>query len=144
MGFPQSVPGTCSGNTMRNTGSCMFLFLFPCLLRMSPSSAFVERDSHQTLKNHPPKRKIARRVISLYDTERRETVGDDNLDVDHQQAEGQWLPGKKTWLGDGEMEKLVMCRMIRDFTVFKSEHYPKLEVANEQSEYGTKVTVIVS
>ena len=39
-----------------------------------------------------------------------------------------------TLLGDGEMEKLVMCRMNEDFIVFMRQHYPK--VANEQFEFG--------
>ena len=37
------------------------------------------------------------------------------------------------------MEKLVMCRMNRDFMVFVREHYP--QVANEQFEFGTILTV---
>jgi len=39
-----------------------------------------------------------------------------------------------TLLSDGEMEKLVMCRMNEDFIVFMRQHYP--EVANEQFEFG--------
>jgi len=39
-----------------------------------------------------------------------------------------------TLLGDGEMEKLVMCRMNRDFTVFMRRNYP--QVADEQFEFG--------
>jgi len=39
-----------------------------------------------------------------------------------------------TLLGDGEMEKLVMCRMNRDFMVFMRKNYPP--VADEQFEYG--------
>ena len=39
-----------------------------------------------------------------------------------------------TLLGDGEMEKLVMCRMNRDFMVFMHKYYP--QVANEQFEFG--------
>ena len=39
-----------------------------------------------------------------------------------------------TLLSDGEMEKLVMCRMNEDFIVFMRQHYP--EVDNEQFEFG--------
>jgi len=39
-----------------------------------------------------------------------------------------------TLLGDGEMEKLVMCRMNRDFMVFMRKNYP--QVADEQFEFG--------
>jgi hypothetical protein len=39
-----------------------------------------------------------------------------------------------TLLSDGEMEKLVMCRMNEDFIVFMRQQYP--EVANEQFEFG--------
>jgi len=39
-----------------------------------------------------------------------------------------------TLLGDGEMEKLVMCRMNRDFMVLMHKNYP--QVANEQFECG--------
>jgi len=39
-----------------------------------------------------------------------------------------------TLLGDGEMKKLVMCRMNRDFTVFMHKNYP--QVADEQFEFG--------
>jgi len=46
---------------------------------------------------------------------------------------------KNTLLGDGEMEKLVMCRMNRDLSVFIRENYP--QVANEQIELGTILTV---
>jgi len=38
-----------------------------------------------------------------------------------------------TLLGDGEMEKLVMCRMNRDFMVFMHKNYP--QVADEQFEF---------
>jgi len=44
-----------------------------------------------------------------------------------------------TLLGDGKIEKLVMCRMNRDFLVFMREHYP--QVANQQFEVGTILTV---
>jgi len=37
-------------------------------------------------------------------------------------------------LGDGEIEKLVMCRMNRDFMVFMRKNYP--QVSNEQLEFG--------
>ena len=37
-------------------------------------------------------------------------------------------------LGDGWMEKVVMCRMNRDFMVFMRESYP--QVADEQFEFG--------
>ena len=36
-------------------------------------------------------------------------------------------------LGDGEMEKLVMCRMNRDFMVFMHKNYP--QVSDEQFEF---------
>ena len=39
-----------------------------------------------------------------------------------------------TLLSDGEMEKLVMCRMNRDFMVFTRKNYP--QVADEQFEFG--------
>jgi len=39
-----------------------------------------------------------------------------------------------TLLSDGEMEKLVMCRMNEDFIVFMRQQFP--EVANEQFEFG--------
>jgi len=39
-----------------------------------------------------------------------------------------------TLLGDGEMEKLVMCCMNRDFIVFMRKNYP--QVADEQFEFG--------
>jgi len=39
-----------------------------------------------------------------------------------------------TLVGDGEMEKLVMCRMNQDFIVFMRKNYP--EVADEQFEFG--------
>jgi len=39
-----------------------------------------------------------------------------------------------TLLGDGEMEKLVMSRMNRDFMVFMRKNYP--QVADEQFEFG--------
>jgi len=35
--------------------------------------------------------------------------------------------------GDGEIEKLVMCRMNRDFMVFMRKNYP--QVADEQFEF---------
>jgi len=44
----------------------------------------------------------------------------------------QVLTLKNTHLGDGEVEKLVMCRMNRDFMVFMRKNYP--QVANEQFE----------
>jgi len=37
-------------------------------------------------------------------------------------------------LGDGEMEKLVMCRMNRYFMAFMRKNYP--QVANEEFEFG--------
>ena len=40
----------------------------------------------------------------------------------------------KTLLGDGEMEKLVMRCMNRDFMVFMQKNYP--QVADEQFEFG--------
>jgi len=39
-----------------------------------------------------------------------------------------------TLLGDGEMEKLVICCMNRDFIVFMRKNYP--QVADEQFEFG--------
>ena len=39
----------------------------------------------------------------------------------------------KTLFGDGEIEKLVMCRMNQDFMVFMRK-YP--QVADEQFEFG--------
>jgi len=51
----------------------------------------------------------------------------------------QMVTLKNTLLGDGEMEKLVMCRMNRDLSVFIRENYP--QVANEQIELGTILTV---
>jgi len=39
-----------------------------------------------------------------------------------------------TFLSDGEMEKIVMCRMNRDFMVFTRKNYP--QVADEQFEFG--------
>ena len=39
-----------------------------------------------------------------------------------------------TLLGYGEMEKLVMCRMNRDFIVFMRKYYP--QVAYKQFEFG--------
>jgi len=39
-----------------------------------------------------------------------------------------------TLLGDGEMEKLVMCRMNRDFMVFMRKNCP--QVADEQFKFG--------
>ena len=42
-------------------------------------------------------------------------------------------------LGDGKIEKIMMCRMNRDFLVFMREHYP--QVANQQFEVGTILTV---
>jgi len=42
-------------------------------------------------------------------------------------------------LGDGKMEKLVMCRMNGDCIVFMRAHYP--QVTNEQFEFGTIFTV---
>ena len=41
-------------------------------------------------------------------------------------------------LSDVEMEKLVMCRMNRDFITFMRKHYP--DVAKEQFEFGTVLT----
>ena len=38
-----------------------------------------------------------------------------------------------TLLGDGVMEKLVMCRMNQDFMVFMRKNYP--QDADEQSEF---------
>ena len=46
----------------------------------------------------------------------------------------QILTIKNILLGDGKMEKLVMCRKNRDFTVFMHKHYP--QVADEQFEFG--------
>jgi hypothetical protein len=46
----------------------------------------------------------------------------------------QILTLKNTLLGDGEMEKLVMCRMNRDCMVFMRKNYP--QVADEQFEFG--------
>jgi len=42
-------------------------------------------------------------------------------------------------MGDGETQKLVTCRMNRNFIVFMREHYP--HVANEQFEFGTILMV---
>ena len=39
-----------------------------------------------------------------------------------------------TLLDDGEMEKLVMCRMNQDFMVFMRKNYP--QVSDEQFEFG--------
>ena len=39
-----------------------------------------------------------------------------------------------TRLSDDEMEKLVMCRMNRDFIVFMRKNYP--QVADKQFEFG--------
>jgi len=39
-----------------------------------------------------------------------------------------------TLFGDGEMEKLVMCRMNQEFMVFMHKNY--LQVADEQFESG--------
>jgi len=46
---------------------------------------------------------------------------------------------ENTLLGDGEMGKLMMRCMNRDFMVFMREHYP--QVANEQFEFRTILTV---
>ena len=46
----------------------------------------------------------------------------------------QVLTLRNTLLGDGEMEKLVMCRMNRDFRVFMRKNYP--QVADEQFAFG--------
>jgi len=46
----------------------------------------------------------------------------------------QVLTFVNTLLGDGEMEKLVTCRMNRDFMVFMRKKYP--QVANEQFNFG--------
>jgi len=46
----------------------------------------------------------------------------------------QVLTLEKTLFGDGEMEKLVMSRMNRDFMVFMSKNYP--QVTNEPFEFG--------
>jgi len=45
----------------------------------------------------------------------------------------QVLAFGSTLLGDGEMEKLVMCRINRDFKVFMRKNYP--QVADEQFEF---------
>ena len=45
----------------------------------------------------------------------------------------QVLTLRNTLLGDGEMEKLVMCRMNQDFMVFMRKNYP--QVADEQFEF---------
>jgi len=45
----------------------------------------------------------------------------------------QVLTLRNTLLGDGEMEKLVMCRMNRDFMIFMRKNYP--QVAKEQFEF---------
>ena len=39
-----------------------------------------------------------------------------------------------TLLGDGEMQKLVLCRMNQDFIVFMRKNYP--QVTDEQFEFG--------
>ena len=46
----------------------------------------------------------------------------------------QILTFGKTLLRDGEMPKLVMCHMNRDFIVFMRKHYP--QVADEEFELG--------
>jgi len=46
----------------------------------------------------------------------------------------QVLTFGNTLLGDGEIKKLVMCRMNRDFMVFIRKNYP--QVADEQFEFG--------
>jgi len=46
----------------------------------------------------------------------------------------QVLTLKNILLGDGEMEKLVICRMNRDFMIFMRKKYP--QVADEQVELG--------
>jgi len=46
----------------------------------------------------------------------------------------QVLTLKNTLLCDGEMEKLVMCRMNRDFMVFMRKNCP--QVADKQFEFG--------
>jgi len=40
----------------------------------------------------------------------------------------------KTLLGDGELEKLVMCRMNQDLMVFMRKNYP--QVADKQFKFG--------
>ena len=45
----------------------------------------------------------------------------------------QILTSSNILLGDDEMEKLVMCRMNRDFMVFMRKNYP--QVADEQFEF---------
>jgi len=49
-------------------------------------------------------------------------------------CDNQVLTLGNTLLGDGEMEKLVMCRMNRDFMVFMRKNYP--QVADEPFEFG--------
>ena len=46
----------------------------------------------------------------------------------------QILTFGNTLLRDGEMPKLVMCHMNRDFIVFMRKHYP--QVADEEFELG--------
>ena len=46
----------------------------------------------------------------------------------------QVLTLRNTLFGHGEMEKLVMCRMNRDFMVLMRKNYP--QVADEQFEFG--------
>jgi len=46
----------------------------------------------------------------------------------------QVLTLRNTLLGDGEMGKLVMCRLNRDFMVFMRKNYP--QVADEQFQFG--------
>ena len=46
----------------------------------------------------------------------------------------QVLTLRNTLLSDGEMEKLVMCHMNRDFIAFMRKNYPQVD--DEQFEFG--------
>jgi len=64
----------------------MFLFLFPCSLRIvHPNTSYVWRVT--PAKRILPKRKNALKILK--DTGRRGMVGDNDLDVDQHQDEGQ-------------------------------------------------------
>ena len=133
-------------------GSRMFLFLFPCSLRIVPPPyilIFVARDSRQ--KRITRQKKCSKSLVTqkegeccgmmtwMWISSRLRALLASSFCERINSCTNQVVTLGNTLLGDGEMEKLMMCRMNRDFIVFMRKHYP--HVTNEQFEFGTILTV---
>jgi len=122
--------------------------MFPVPFSLFPQDClpFSYLGSVTTAKKNPAKKEKCSK--SLKDTERRGMAREDSRDDDLlvssfceriNYSANQVVTLWNTLLGDNEMEKLVMCRMNRDFIIFIRENY--LQVAIEQFEFGTMLPV---